>query len=95
MYMIYIYGFPDGSDGKESLCNAGDQDLIPGVRRKIPQRREWLPAPIFLPGELHVQRTLAGLEVHRVAKSRTCLSDYNTFTYETKSEVQVLVILVC
>ena len=23
-------GFPGGSDNKESACNAGDQDLIPG-----------------------------------------------------------------
>ena len=23
-------GFPDGSDGKESACNAGDPGLIPG-----------------------------------------------------------------
>ena len=27
---IYIYG---GSDGKESTCNAGDLDLIPGLGR--------------------------------------------------------------
>ena len=26
-------GFPAGSDGKESACNAGDQDLIPGSGR--------------------------------------------------------------
>ena len=24
-------GFPDGSVGKESTCNAGDQGLIPGL----------------------------------------------------------------
>ena len=27
------YGFPDGSDGKESTCNAGDLGPIPGSRR--------------------------------------------------------------
>ena len=27
---------------------------------KIPLRREWLPDPIFLPGEFHGQRSLAG-----------------------------------
>ena len=27
---------------------------------KIPQRREWLPTPVFLPGKLHGQRGLAG-----------------------------------
>ena len=26
-------GFPGGSDGKESTCNAGDPDLIPGLGR--------------------------------------------------------------
>ena len=26
-------GFPDDSDGKESACNAGDQDPIPGSKR--------------------------------------------------------------
>ena len=24
-------GFPGGSDGKESVCNAGDPDSIPGL----------------------------------------------------------------
>ena len=28
--------------------------------RKIPWRRQWLPAPVFLPGESHGQRSLAG-----------------------------------
>ena len=34
---IYCYtedlGFPGGSDGKESACNVGDLDLIPGLGR--------------------------------------------------------------
>ena len=29
----YILGFPGGSDDKESPCNAGDLDLIPGSGR--------------------------------------------------------------
>ena len=28
--------------------------------RKSPWRREWLPTPVFLPGESHEQRSLAG-----------------------------------
>ena len=28
--------------------------------RKIPWRRKWLPTPLFLPGEFHGQRNLAG-----------------------------------
>ena len=27
---IYVYGFPGGSDGKESACNMGNLDLISG-----------------------------------------------------------------
>ena len=26
--------------------------------RKIPWKREWLPTPVFLPGEFHGQRSL-------------------------------------
>ena len=29
----YIWGFAGGSDGKESICNAGDLGLIPGLGR--------------------------------------------------------------
>ena len=29
----WIGGFPGGSDGKESACNAGDLGSIPDVRR--------------------------------------------------------------
>ena len=32
-------GFPGGSDGKESTCNAGDLGSIPGLE----------PTPVFLP----------------------------------------------
>ena len=28
--------------------------------RKIPWRRAWQPTPVFLPGESHGQRSLAG-----------------------------------
>ena len=28
-----VEGFPEGSDGKESACNAGDLGSIPGLRR--------------------------------------------------------------
>ena len=29
----YMWGFPGGSDGKESACNAGDLGSIPGLGR--------------------------------------------------------------
>ena len=49
--------FPGGSDYKESIIQETGFD--PWIR-KIPCRREWLPTPIFLPGESHGQRSLAG-----------------------------------
>ena len=34
---------------------------VPQVRPwELPWRREWLPTPVFLPGEFHGQRSLAG-----------------------------------
>ena len=45
---------------------------------KNPWRREWLPIPVFLPGEFHGQRRLAGY-IHGVAKSWTGLSDFHFF----------------
>ena len=48
-----------GSDGKESACNAGKPSLIPGLG-KFPWKREWQSTPVFLPGEFHGQRILAG-----------------------------------
>ena len=31
--IVKAVGFPSGSDGKASVCNAGDPGLIPGLRR--------------------------------------------------------------
>ena len=68
-------GLPQWLSGKESAYNegaTGNMGSIPGVR-KIPWRRAWVPPPVFLPGESHGERTLAGYTVHRVAKSWTGL----------------------
>ena len=50
------WGFPGGSDSKESVCNAGDLALIPGSRRSLGEGN----TPIFLPGKFHEQGKLAG-----------------------------------
>ena len=42
-------GFPGGSDGKESACNAGDLGSIPGLGRSSGGGNP--PSPVFLPGE--------------------------------------------
>ena len=43
---------------------------------KIPWRREWLPTPVFLPGEFHEQRLMTDYSSW-VTKSRTRLSDFH------------------
>ena len=40
-------GFPCGSAGKESACNAGDLDLIPGLGRSLRERKGY---PVQYPG---------------------------------------------
>ena len=71
-------GFPGGSDGKESPFNAGDPGSIPGSER-IPWRREWLPTPVFLPGEFHGQRRPAGYSPWDHKKSDT--TEQLTYTH--------------
>ena len=51
-------GFPDGSDGKKSACNAGDLGSIPGFGRSPGEGNG--KGMVFLPGERHGQRSLAG-----------------------------------
>ena len=64
------WGFPDGTSDKETACQCRRlkrHAFYPWVG-KIPWRRAWQPTPIFLLGESHGQRSLAG---YRVAKSWT------------------------
>ena len=67
-------GFPGGSAGKESTCNLGDLGSIPGLGRS-PGEGKGFPLQY------------SGLEnpvdciVHRVAKSRTQLSDFHVHVF--------------
>ena len=63
LYISKLMGFPGGSVGKESTCNAGDAgDRFSPWVGKIPWRTAWLPTPVFLPGQRqgHGQRRLVG-----------------------------------
>ena len=44
---------------KESACQCRRWGFSPWIG-KIPWRRKWQPTPVFLPGESHGQRSLAG-----------------------------------
>jgi len=61
-----VKGFPGDSDGKESVCNAGDLSSIPGLGRCLAEGK-WLPTPVFLPGEFRGHRNLMGYN-HEVAE---------------------------
>ena len=69
--------FQSGSDGKESACSAGKPGFTPWVR-KMPW--EWLPAPVFLPGEFQEQRSLVGYSPwgHKESETTEWLSLYLT-----------------
>ena len=54
--------FPGGASGKEPACQCRRckrQGFDPWVR-KFPWRRAWQPTPVFIPGESHGQKSLAG-----------------------------------
>ena len=54
-----VGNFLGSSNGKESSCSAGAPGPISGLGRSI-GRKAWKPIPVFLPGESHGQRRLAG-----------------------------------
>ena len=73
-------GFPGGSVGKESACKAGDirdAGSIPGFGT-IPWRRTWQPTPVFVPGESHGQRSLAGCSPQGHKESDTTAATEHT-----------------
>ena len=78
----YLGHFPHSSIGKESACNAGDLGSIPGLNPGILWRRKWQPTLVFLPGESHGQKSLAGYSPLG-RKSQTRLSDFTTTTTTT------------
>ena len=55
-------GFPGGSRGKEPAyqCRRHKRCKVRSLSWEMPWRRKQQPTPIFLPGESHEQRSLAG-----------------------------------
>ena len=73
-----MWGFPGGSDGKESACNAGDPGSIPGSGRS-PGEVNGYPLQYSCLENPMDRGALQG-SVHGVAKSWTQLRSY-TFTF--------------
>ena len=72
-----------GTRGKEPACQCRRpkrRRFDPWVR-KIPWRKAWKPAPVFLPGESHGQRNLAGYIAHSIAKSQTRLKQLSMYRH--------------
>ena len=57
-----VIAFPRWLSGKESACQSWRCKRLrfSSSVEKIPQRRAWHSTPVFLPGEFHGQRSLAG-----------------------------------
>ena len=68
--MDFIYCNPGGSAGKESICNAGDLGLIPGLGRSPGEGNGY---PLQYSG---LENSMSCM-VHGVAKSQTLLSDFH------------------
>ena len=59
MAVMVAQACPGGSVVKKLHANVGDASSIPGSGR-FPWRKAWQPALVFLTGESHGQRSLAG-----------------------------------
>ena len=63
-------GFPGGSNGKESVCNAGDLSLIPGLGRSPGEGNRY-------PLQYSDLENYVDCKVHEVTNSQTPLSDFH------------------
>ena len=70
-------GFPGGSDGKESACNAGDPGSIPGEENGNPLQYSCL--------ENSMDRGAWWATVHGISKSLTQLRDQHVFVQGKKN----------
>ena len=78
-------GFPNGSSGKESSCNAGSipgSERSPGEGNSNPLQYSCLENPM--------DRGAWWATVHGVAKSRTWLSDFTSTSQKLQSSGQIL-----
>ena len=77
-------GFPGGSGSKESACNAGDPDSIPGLGRSS---GEGIGYPLQYSC---LENSTDTATVHGVAKSQTRLSNFHkTSDCDKMAEIEV------
>ena len=73
-------GFPGGWAVRNPP--AMQETQVQSLGRKIPWRREWLPTPVFLPGESHGQRRLVGYSPEGCKESDTTDVTEHTRTHQ-------------
>ena len=74
-FLAYIYGFPRGSDSKESACNAGDLSLMPGLERSPGEGNGY--SSQYSSPENSMDRGAWQATVHGVATSWIWLDDFH------------------
>ena len=83
---MYTLGFPGGASGKEPACQCRRwkrHEFDPWVQ-KIPWRWAWQSIPVFLPGESHGQRNLAGYGPFQFSSvTQLCLTLCDPMDYST------------
>ena len=73
-WLFHLLGFPCGSAGKQSACNAGDLGSIPGLERCPGEGKAY---PLHYSGLENSKHCI----VHGVTKSQTWLRDFLSFFY--------------
>ena len=94
MCSVYI-GFPVGTSGKKPAyqCKGHKRCRFNPWVRKIPWRRAWQPTLVFLPGESHGQKSLAGYspESHKESDTTKVTSYiYNYYLYFWRSSANTI-----
>ena len=72
------------ASGKETSCQCRRNEFHPWVR-KIPWRRKWQPSAVFLPGESHGQRNLAGYSPQGLKESDTTEATEHVCTHKLEN----------
>ena len=87
-YILVTFGFPGGSDGKESASNEGD--IFDPRVGKIPWKKAWQPTPVFLPGESPWTEEPGGLQSMGLQRVR---GDWATFTFRVPTSSSLVYFL--
>ena len=69
LHCIFLLGFPCGSAGKESSCNAGDLGSIPGLGRSPGEGKGGYPLQ-YSGLDNSMDCSLPGFSVHRIFQAR-------------------------